>query len=176
MLPIRSRPKDQSSDEEENDDEKKMNAVPSSTDHGNEQSVDSNNGSKPVSAVHVDGKEIVLDFSMFARNGTRCGNDPKRGILEQCDALQRLGEALKVHSATNSKEEEQKKGDNEALREFVGSAHRRRFLEDFNHFMERHQKDSVEALKQEMTEQLGLGHCEAAQCPLTLRHFGRRQS
>ena len=165
-LQIRRRPKDQSSDEDGDDDENKEQPTPLTP-------------PSTLSNVQRDGDKSV-DFTMFKEKGTRCGNDQNKGVIAECDALQRLAAALRAYSAMkelegqqDDDEDDEMRPEHPALSEFLGSDYRLQFLEDFNHFMARHQdQEQLDALKQEMAEQFGMGRCEAGQCLFSLRHFG----
>ncbi|MCP4499527.1 MAG: hypothetical protein GY822_06125, partial [Deltaproteobacteria bacterium] len=201
---IRRRPRDQSSDEDENEENEtdiippqqpSPHSVPPSDDVkeqsvSNDVAADGDVQSEPeppsVSLAASDRKECaenVPSFSMFRGATTRCGGNGKSsGIVSCCDALQRLGAALRAYSAMKSKERGRNEDDDDeiepeepALSEFVGSDYRLQFLEDFNHFMAEHQ-ESTEEIKGEMVECFGLRRCEAMRCHFTSRHFGRAQS
>ena len=196
MYQIRARPKDQSSDEDDNEDkqqsvtslqsdlQKDIDPQSVSNDIGNlKHSEDENNN---VSSVHSNGNdddEKFVDFSMFQSKENECGgNDNKNGIATHCDALQRLGKALRAYDVLNSMEQGIYNGDDDEMEpeiptfsEFIGSEHRVQFLEDFNHFMTEHQYFGEE-IKEEMIERYALKRCNAVGCELTMRHFGGRRA
>ena len=170
MHQIRSRLKDQSSDEEH-----------FIKDHNDQSPISSvnrkNDEPKSVSTVHSIGKNDgkISDFSMFKKNQMRCKKDGDKGIVIQCDALQRLGAALSVYATINNiGGDEEIESEDPIFVEFVGSEYRVQFMEDLNHFMEKHQ-GSNEEIKQEMIEMYGLRECTAKECELTTRHFSRRR-
>ena len=200
MYQVRARPKDQSSDEDDIEPDHQEEKTSLSTlivNHNNaeRQSVSnddevdlkqSENKNHNVSSVDSDGNknnQKSVDFSMFQSKGTRCdGNDKEKGIVPHCDAMQRLGEALKAYSMLNSRAQELYKGDDDEMEpemptfsEFIGSEFRVQFLEDFNHFMTEHQYFADE-IKEEMVELFGLKRCNAMHCELTIRHFGGRRA
>ena len=166
MHQIRNRPKYQSSDEEEQETNDNVQSSTSSV----------NPKERSVSAVHSDEKEIeqkISDFSMFKINGILCGKDGNKGIVEQCDALQRLGAALSVYSRMDNDDDDSELED-PVFSQFVGGQYRAQFLEDFNHFMQKHQGSS-DQIKKEMIQLFGLKKCTATGCKLTSRHFRRRR-
>lgn len=180
MYQIRSRPKDQSSDEEE---DVKEQSHPQST--FNDVDVDlkeSDDETNNVSTVHFDENDDdqkCIDFSMFESKENKCGgNNNEKGITEHCGALQRLGAALRAYSALNSiynGDDDEMEPDHPTFIEFIGSEYRVQFLEDFNHFMAEHQYFGEE-IKEEIIKRYGLKRCIAKDCALTTRHFGRQRS
>ena len=170
MHQIRSRPKDQSSDEEDSAKDNNDQSPISSVNRKNDEP-------KSVSTVHFVGKNDgkISDFSMFKKNQMRCKRDGDKGIVIQCDALQRLGAALSVYAAINNNgDDDEIESEDPIFAEFVGSEYRVQFIEDFNHFMEEHQ-GTDEEMKQEMMATYGLKECTATDCELTTRHFNRRR-
>ena len=196
MYQIRARPKDQSSDEDENE-EKQQSAT--SIKSAVQTDVDTQSVSKDiedlkqpgdesndVSTVHTDGNnddQKSIDFSMFKSKGNECGgNDKENGIISHCDALQRLGKALRAYGVLNTmrqgvfnEDDDEMEPEIPTFSEFIGSEYRVQFLEDFNHFMAEHQYFGEE-VKEEMIEKYGLKQCNAMGCELTMRHFGGRRS
>ena len=162
---IRKRPKDQSSDEDENEENKKKDFITSSPPSVPLNGVAVDDEQKQSVSVDIavgDGVDIVdsaeskeavsggvelVDFSMFRSATTRCGGNSNSnsqgvvgGIVASCDALQRLGAALSAYSKIKSKDDDDEiEPEEPALSEFVGSDYRLQFLEDFNHFMAEHQ-------------------------------------
>lgn len=199
MYKIRRRPKDQSSDEEESDQEdlkrrrspskrsilRKRLQSQSSFNHINVDRKQTDKQQNNIFNVHSDGNgndQKVVDFSMFKSKWTRClGNDKEKGITSHCKALQRLGAALKVYTILSSKMHPDYNGYDDEMdpeiqkfSEFVGSEYRVQFLEDFNHFMAEHQH-FAEEIKEEMIKDFGLKQCNATECKLTIRHFAGRR-
>ena len=171
MHQIRSRPKDQSSDEEDLEQDNNVQSPISSVNRKNDEP-------KSVSTVHSIGKNDgkISDFSMFKTKQMKCKKDGDKGIVMQCDALQRLGAALSVYATVNNNgDDDEIESEDPIFAEFVGSEYRVQFMEDFNHFMEEHQ-GSNEEIKQEMMEMYGLRKCTATECELTTRHFSRRRA
>ena len=183
MYQVRSRPKDQSSDEEEDGNAdinaNSISAINQNNDH-QLQSVSVDIDTKNVSDPHSDEteKKTASDFTMFKGDGTQCGKDKGKGIVAQCDALQRLGAALSVYSEMNHNhckdDDDEIESEDLMFFEFIGSNYRLQFIEDFNHLMEEHQ-DSTEEMKQEMIDRYGLKQCNAMDCEVTSRHFGGRR-
>ena len=170
MHQIRSRPRDQSSDEEDSEKDQNLQPPISSVNRKNDEP-------KSVSTVHSIGKNgrKISDFSMFKKNQMRCEREMDKSIVIQCDALQRLGAALSVYATINNNGgDDEIESEDPIFTEFVGSEYRVQLMEDFNHFMEKHQ-GSNEEIKQEMMEMYGLRECTATDCELTTRHFSRRR-
>ncbi|MCP4499526.1 MAG: hypothetical protein GY822_06120, partial [Deltaproteobacteria bacterium] len=204
MEQIRRRPMDQSSDEDENEEKEHIVPQSTVDDQPQSVSADvavhvhDDNEPLPVSVVTADAKEKnnmndddkkAPSFSMFNAGSTRCGgNDKSNGIVSQCDALERLGAALSVYSSIQSvaardgvscghgvDDEMEPEDEEPTLSDFVATPQRLQFLEDLNHFMaSHHDLDSVEKIKSEMVERFGLRQCSATRCPLTIRHFTKR--
>ena len=198
MYQIRTRPKDQSSDEEENEQQNQKDSSPIQhvrQEESDSQSVSDDNNvdqkqiddvDNGVNAVHSDKDDhrISVDFSMFESNiATECGgNDKDKGILSHCKAMQRLGEALRAYLIINSRLHALHNGNYDGIdletatfTDFIGSGYRVQFLEDFNHFMAEHQY-FAEEIKKEMINRYGFKQCNATRCKLTNRHFGRRRA
>ena len=192
MYQIRTRPKDQSSDEDENEQQHHrdksmrsdlqkntdLQSVSNDIDDLKQPDNENNNVSTVHSEENVDDQKSV-DFSMFKSKGDECGgNDKANGITSHCDALQRLGAALSAYAVLNSMGQGVYDGDDDEMEpemptfsEFIGSEYRVQFLEDFNHFMAEHQYFGEE-IKEEMIEKYGLKPCNAVSCEMTTRHFG----
>ena len=181
---VRARPKDQSSDEDENE-EKQQSATSMQSDLPKE--VDTQSVSNDIDDLkqHFDGNDVEqksVDFSMFQSKGNKCGGNVKEtGIVHCCDAVKRLGAALQAYSVLNSKlcppyngNDDEMEPEIQTFSEFVGSEYRLQFIEDFNHFMEVHQY-FAEEIKHEMIKLFGLKRCNAMDCALTMRHFGGRR-
>ena len=195
MYTIRTRPKDQSSDEDENDEQQKREITSSSIQFETEKDIEVDDAvdvkhpddvNNNISTVHSDENEDdqkSVDFSMFKSKDTECGgNDKEKGLVFHCAALQRLGAAIKAYATMNRKLEATHNGDDDEIvpeiptfSEFIGSEYRVQFIEDFNHFMAEHQY-FAEEIKKEMMNRYGLSSCKATKCAFTARHFaGRRR-
>ena len=148
MHQIRARPKDQSSDEDENEEQQQSatSIKPAVQTDVDTQSVskdiddlkqpdDENND---VSTVHSDENaddQQSIDFSMFKSKRNECGgNDKENGITCQCDALQRLGIALRVYAVLSSMGHGLYNGDDDEMEpeiptfsEFIGREYRVQF-------------------------------------------------
>ena len=191
MYQIRSRPKEQSSDEDENEEkqpkemtQKDINSqsVSNDIDVDLKETDDEKNNTSTVHSDKKDDDQKSVDFSMFKSKGTECGgNDKEEGVVFHCAALQRLGAALKAYADMNRKLEATYNGNDDEIEleiptfsEFVGSEYRVQFLEDFNHFMAEHQY-FAEEIKKEMIKRYKLRSCTATKCAFTARHFGGRR-
>ena len=190
MYNIRARPKDQSSDEDESDEQQQKGTASSSVQSETQKDIDPQSVSNDIDVDlketdHSDEKDDDQksgDFSMFKSKSTECGgNGKEEGVVFHCAALQRLGEALKAYAEMSRKLEAMNNGDDEEMEpeiptfsEFIGSEYRVQFLEDFNHFMVEHQY-FAEEIKKEMMKRYCLRSCTATKCAFTARHFGGRR-
>lgn len=186
MLPVRERPKEQSSDEDDTFD---VDIQPAGV--GDLIDLDRQLTFVNVVASMNDGgasNNPSVSSPILKSKESRCGNDKSKPLIAQCDALHRLALAMKAYSTMVVRQEERQTSNSgdEAIddlgvsesdhdsfpSEFIGSDSRVQFLDDFNHFIAKH-RESANEIKEEMIEHFDFAECEALKCQLAMRHFGR---